>query len=262
MIDPTPGTAPLGEPLTDAEREARIEQLLVAGLDEYFAGRFDHAVNVWTRVLFLDRTSDRAKAYIDRARRAFAERQREADALVHEGLRAFDTGEVERARDMLTAAIDRGAPHEQVLPVLHRIGRLDVTTGAMSPHAPSERRRGPAVDHSVTWSSWLPWAVALAVVVLSIGVLVVSDGASVTAAVAPAGLDGPRGSLPVPSPAEAHVRRARRLFDAGKLPDALAVLDRVALGSPTYGEAQALRARIQSELLRVAEPGGGAERQP
>ena len=69
MIDPTPGDSPLALPLTDAEREARIEELLVSGLDEYFAGRMDHAVNIWTRVLFLDRANDRARAYIDRARR-------------------------------------------------------------------------------------------------------------------------------------------------------------------------------------------------
>jgi cytochrome c-type biogenesis protein CcmH/NrfG len=56
----------------------------VSVLDEYFAGRLDHAVNVWTRVLFLDRANDRARAYIDRARRAQAEQQRETEALVHQ----------------------------------------------------------------------------------------------------------------------------------------------------------------------------------
>lgn len=253
MIDPTPGTAPRGEPLSDAEREARIEHLLVSGLDEYFAGRMDHAVNIWTRVLFLDRANDRAKAYIDRARRAQAERQRESEALVHEGLQAFEAGEVERARGMLTAAIERGAPHEQVLPVLHRIGLLDVAPGPARPAPASGRWRRPAPGEAdASWNRWLPWGVALTVAAISVVALVVSDAA--VPPVAPVGLDGPRGSLPVPSAAEAHVRRARQLFDAGKLPDALAVLDRVALGSPVYGDAQALRARVQRELLRAAEP--------
>lgn len=66
MSDLSRDAAPSNEPLSDAERDARIEQLLVAGLDEYFAGRLEHAVNVWTRVLFLDRANDRARAYIDR----------------------------------------------------------------------------------------------------------------------------------------------------------------------------------------------------
>lgn len=52
----------------------------MAGLDEYFAGRHDRAVQVWSRVFFLDRTNARARAYIERARSAFAERQRVAEA--------------------------------------------------------------------------------------------------------------------------------------------------------------------------------------
>lgn len=262
MIESTPGTAPRGEPLTDAERDARIEQLLVSGLDEYFAGRMEHAVNIWTRVLFLDRANDRAKAYIDRARRAQAERQRESEALVHQGLQAFEAGDVEKSRDLLTAAVDRGAPHEQILPVLHRIGLLDVAPA--SPSAPPRERRwrrtsGPAADAGRGRA--LPWSIALAVATLSVVALVVSDNAP-SPDVTAAAFDGPRGSLPVPSAAEAHLRRARTLFEAGKLPDALTALDRIAIGSPAYADAQALRARVQRELLRAAEPESGDAPQP
>jgi tetratricopeptide (TPR) repeat protein len=261
MIESTPGAASNGEILTEAERDARIEQLLVSGLDEYFAGRMDHAVNVWTRVLFLDRTNDRAKAYIDRARRAQAERQRESEALVHEGLQAFEAGHVDRARQLLTSAIERGAAHEQVLPVLHRIGLLDVPS-ASSPALPATgRRRRQADAQAASWGGAAAWGVALIVAVLS-GVALLLSGGAPTPEVASAALEGPRGSLPVPSAAEAHLSRARRLFDAGKLPDALAALNRVALGSPAYAEAQALRARVQRELLRAAELGGGDRLQP
>src|SRR4051812_23821214 len=62
------------EPASKAEREAKIEQLLLAGLDHYFAGHYDQAINVWTRALFLDRSHARARAYIERARSAQAER--------------------------------------------------------------------------------------------------------------------------------------------------------------------------------------------
>src|SRR6187402_3893246 len=89
-----------------AEDEARIENLLVTGLDHYFAGEFEQAINLWTRVLFLDRNHDRARAYIDRARSAQAEQQRISEALVHEGLAAFDRGEVARARALLSDALD------------------------------------------------------------------------------------------------------------------------------------------------------------
>ena len=98
----------------------------MTGLDHYFAGEFEPAINLWTRVLFLDRTHDRARAYIDRARSAQAEQQRISEALVHQGLEAFDKGEVVRARALLSDALDQGASHDVALGVLGRIDRLDV----------------------------------------------------------------------------------------------------------------------------------------
>ena len=105
---------------------ARIEQLLVTGLDHYFAGRFDAAIHVWTRVLFLDRHHDRARAYIERARSAQAERHRQGDVLLHEGFAAFDRGDVERARELMAQAMAMGASQDAALGVLGRIERLDV----------------------------------------------------------------------------------------------------------------------------------------
>src|SRR5262249_29755097 len=61
------------------DRDAKIEQLLLTGLDHYFAAQYQQAINVWTRALFLDRSHARARAYIERARSAMAERQREAE---------------------------------------------------------------------------------------------------------------------------------------------------------------------------------------
>ena len=66
----------------DAERATRIEELLVSGLDHYFAAEYEQAINIWTRVVFLERDHDRARAYIDRARTAIAERQRESEELL------------------------------------------------------------------------------------------------------------------------------------------------------------------------------------
>ncbi len=70
--------------MPERERDARVEDLLLTGLDHYFAGQHELAISVWTRVLFLDRGHARARAYIDRARSAIAERQREGEELVHD----------------------------------------------------------------------------------------------------------------------------------------------------------------------------------
>ena len=77
----------------ERDREARVEELLLAGLDHYFAGQHELAISVWTRVLFLDHGHARARAYIERARGAIAERQREREELLHTGVAAFRRGE-------------------------------------------------------------------------------------------------------------------------------------------------------------------------
>src|SRR5690606_15679799 len=67
----------------DRGGDDRAEALLVAGLDHYFEGRYEEAIHLWTRLLFIDRGHARARAYINRARSALAERQRRADELMH-----------------------------------------------------------------------------------------------------------------------------------------------------------------------------------
>ena len=195
MTEPTPGPDRTPDSLSDVERATRIEQLLVSGLDEYFAGRLDQAINVWTRVLFLDRANDRARAYIDRARRAQAERQRETEALVDQGLQAFDAGDVEQARRLLTSALEHGAPHEQTLPMLHRIGLL----ASPSPVTPAPRRarwrRAPRPATVPARFAWR-WLVALLLLLLA------TTAAGVWIVVSAPG-DGPAGSTPIIDPAAA-----------------------------------------------------------
>src|SRR4030088_1735468 len=85
----------------DADRDAKIEQLLLLGLDHYFSAQYEQAINVWTRALFLDRSHARARAYIERARSALAERQRESEELLHSGVAAFERGDGGEARRLL-----------------------------------------------------------------------------------------------------------------------------------------------------------------
>lgn len=250
-----------------AEDEGRIEHLLVTGLDHYFAGEFDAAVNLWTRVLFLDRNHDRARAYIDRARSAQAEQQRISEALVHQGLEAFDRGEVVRARALLSDALDQGASHDVALGVIGRIDRLDLGQRTASPVAPASRERvrvtpalagQPSVEQRRgSVALWLATAAGVVIVAAISFVLVTPNGLSdwfpvqattgarVTATVTPA-------PLPVPPPTETYLTQGRALFASGKLRDALRALDRVPLGDALRPDADRLRGQIQNELLAIA----------
>lgn len=265
MADPQTSGPRRTEAELAAEDEGRIEHLLVTGLDHYFAGEFEAAINLWTRVLFLDRAHDRARAYIDRARSAQAEQQRISEALVHEGLAAFDKGEVIRARALLSDALDQGASHDVALGVLGRIDRLDAVTRSAAPVSPAIRRRAqsrPSAAADVnaqpgTLALW--WATAAAIVLVAAisFVLVAPNGFAewfpVQATTGrPAALVAPPAEVPVPSPTEAYVGRARALFASGKLRDALRALDRVPVGDALRPEAERIRADIQRELLAVA----------
>jgi hypothetical protein len=249
-----------------AEDNARIEHLLVTGLDHYFAGEFEQAINLWTRVLFLDRNHDRARAYIDRARSAQAERQRVSEALVHQGLEAFDKGEVARARELLSDALDQGASHDVALGVLGRIDRLDVGHTAAKPLTTIRRRPfsrpAPGVQtepgHRGTLALWLTTAAAVVLISVTAFVLVSPGGiadwfpAQATTTGAPVQLSPTPGPLPLPAPTETYLVQARSMFANGKLRDALRALDRVPVGDSLRDQADRLRGDIQRELLAVA----------
>src|SRR6185369_9454672 len=78
------------------DRDAKIEQLLLLGLDHYFAARYELAINVWTRALFIDRSHPRARLYRPRAQRA-----RRAPARVRRAA-------AERGRRLSTRRVGRG----------------------------------------------------------------------------------------------------------------------------------------------------------
>jgi hypothetical protein len=251
------------EPTDDA---ARIEHLLVTGLDHYFAGEFETAINLWTRVLFLDRHHDRARAYIDRARSAQAERQRISEALVHQGLDAFGKGEVARARALLSDALEQGASHDVALGVLGRIDRLEVGQRSASPSAPASpprslarplRRRLTEPHHRGTLALW--WATAAGMVLIAATALVLvapagwSDWFPVQATTGVPAQVAPRPvELPVPAATETFLTQARTMFTNGKLRDALRLLDRVPVGDSLRADADRMRGDIQRELLAVA----------
>src|SRR3990167_7767420 len=79
---------------TPLDRDAKIEELLLAGLDHYFNGQYEQAINVWTRVLFLDRCC------------------------------------LARPRVLLPSALERGGPRDEALAVLYRLSRLETVTGS------------------------------------------------------------------------------------------------------------------------------------
>ena len=258
MTDPlrTDHLAESGE-VPERERNARVEHLLLAGLDHYFSGQHELAISVWTRVLFLDRGHARAKAYIDRARSAIAERQREGDELLHTGAAAFERGDAGIARTLLMSAVERGVHSEEALVLLERVNRFAPTgvRPARSLALPRPESDSDFATLDRSGSSRAAW--------IATGVLAGLATAGVIAWIAltrPGWLPlrdievAPRVTvvedpLPLPLPSEAWIARARGLHDDGRLRDALAVLDSISDSDPSRKDADELRAVIQRRLL-------------
>lgn len=245
---------------SDRERDARVEELLLTGLDHYFSGRYELAVNVWTRVLFLDRGHVKARAYIERARGALAEGDREADELFHTGADALNRGDREAARQLLTSAVDHRAGGEEALALLHRLDRLEAASaepahGRTDTHAPA--LAGSPVQVASRRDPRLFWAAAG----ILLGVLLATVAAGYLWLVAEpydlgAGIARATPSLgeplPVPTPGEIRLQRARYLMTTGRLRDALGLLETGVVDEQYRSGVDELRAAIQRRLLGEA----------
>ena len=260
--DPTIGLA-TSSPESERDREARLEELLLSGLDHYFAGQHELAINVWTRALFIDRGHARARAYIERARGAIAERQREAEELIHTGAAAFQRGEPETARRLLRSAVERGAATDEVLTLLERLDRLETASGPQDTRAPRrEAPRLPAIesDSGRRDRSWLGWVAAgvvlgLAVAAVAIGILWTRGQQWLplnSSATTGAGARIREEPLPIPSASDVSIARAQAQFDRGHLHEALVALEPIGPGDPLSAEADQLKATIQAKLLEAA----------
>lgn len=254
---------PAAGDVPDRDRDARIEELLLAGLTHYFADQHELAINVWTRVLFIDRGHARARAYIERARSAVAERQRQGDELLHGGALALDQGNTGEARKLVASAVEHGVSADEALAVLARIDRLE---NASVPR-PSTARRAEAA------SPVRPGAVAadrrrpsshgllagIAGVVLGAGAILAIGRAelgiwplSPPPATQPGLLTAP---VPIPTAAEVALTRGEALFARGRLHEALLALDGVPAGDVLRPRADEITSVIQKQLLATARGG-------
>jgi hypothetical protein len=276
MTDPLRSDRPtLPADLQERDRDARVEHLLLAGLDHYFAGQYELAISVWTRVLFLNHGHARARAYMERARSAISERQRESEELLHTGVEAFGRGDTRSARRLLMSAVERGAGTEEALALLDRLNRLESAGSAPGSltrlaHTVSPVLDVPADRPDVAPSRvrWVAAGVAAGVVTAAAAAWLWYRGADAWLVQAPTPSRGAVAQdaepLPVPAASEASLARARALQVKGRLHEALVALDAVHQGDSSWPEAQGLRAAIQRQLLAgagapLSRPDGASE---
>jgi len=230
------------------DRDSRAEALLIDGLDRYFAGEYEEAIHLWTRVLFLDRSHARARAYIDRARTALAERQRRAEEMLHATGELLARGQTQEARDLLGKAVATSGDDEQAAEMRSRLERLERA------HAGTASRSPSVPTHALPARSWSRTALSAATAAACVLLLALIGSATVRdwlgAGVVPQSLPAvARTPIPVLTSSETALVRARTLFSHGRLAEALQVLDRVDPEGANRPAADRLRVEIQQMLL-------------
>jgi hypothetical protein len=232
---------------SDRERDARIEELLLSGLDHYFIGQHELAINVWTRVLFLDRGHATARAYIERAR----------SALLHAGAAALGRGDRLTARQLLTSAIERGANGEDALALQHRLDRLEAAVSpvgaAVAPRSTASQRnpkdvRASRRDARIAWVAGGAVAGILIAAVVGTYLWLAANPLDLNAAQvnSPAVAEDP---LPVPPACEIRLMRARDLYTKGQLREAAVLLESGDPDDRHRASMDELRGAIQRQLL-------------
>lgn len=248
MAEPRRHEDPAGD-LTD--RDSRIESLLVEGLEHYFGSRFEEAIHLWTRVLFLDRSHARARAYIDRARSAIAERQRRAEAMLQESDDLLALGQTAAARDLLAEAMATTGDDERASALRSKLERLERARAGASLPPPHE-------STSVVAPPWRGLMRGLPLALIGVGAVTLLIVAAVPDVQRWLGFSSgdrrltastQRARLPVMSSGEVALVRARSLYNRGRLAEALQALERVSVDSPVRAAADQLRVEIQQILL-------------
>jgi hypothetical protein len=198
-----------------------------------------------------------------------AEQQRESEELLHNGVAAFERGEIEAARQMLNAAVQRGGAHDVALAFLNRIDRISAAMPA-SPAPVAAPSRSPFRPRTeTTGRPASPWLYGLTVTLVVAAVVVTIGSWDALRALMPAlGNTTEDGLAPVklieeplivPRSSETALDRARSLFASGRLYDALRAVDLVRPTDPLRGDADKLKAEIQRQLLDYQTSPGGAE---
>jgi tetratricopeptide (TPR) repeat protein len=253
-----------------SELEPKIDELMRQGDRLVRSGRYQQAIHVWTRILFLDRGSYPARDAIEKAKRMLAERQREIDMMVLDATQFHRDGDRQKAKKLLDHVLSIDPRHTEArslwekLDTLERRGENSLSSNAELEMEPSPRPRRRARRGAVTRARGnpeLPLKMTVflfsALCLLALGGLylhlnwdfLVRDSAFASSPHEGQDLLNER-DIPLPTLSELHYFNGARLFAKGQYREALSSLERVDPQSSVSEDTRSLVLRIEERLLR------------
>lgn len=275
-----------GVGLREPEAPSRFESLLQQASGLYDEGRYESAVHVWTRVLFLERGHPEARRGIELAKRALAERQRSLDAAVADARALFEAGDVETARERTRSVLAVEPRHAEACHLDTEIrgaesrrdlaaappetneppaSSVELSSSEALPRVSRPRARRPASSREAAASGPAKLKMGLfamaVILVFALGGgflranwdVLVGDGAFAAgrSSMPPPGTA--RELPPVPGLDELHYYNGARLFAEGRYREARVELALVDRSSAVAVDARNLILRIEERLLRGAK---------
>lgn len=273
--NPHPGSSlDLADPQevsSPARLEPKIDELMRQGDRLVRSGRYQQAIHVWTRILFLDRGSYAARDAIEKAKRMLAERQREIDVMVLDAAQFHRDGDRHKAKKLLDHVLSIDPRHTEgqslweKLDSLERRGENSLSLNAepeMEPSPRPRRRAGKGVVTRARSKPELPLKMTAflfcALCLLALGGLylhlnwdfLVRDSAFASSPREGQDVLSKRDIPPLPTLSELHYFNGARLFAKGQYREALSELERVDRQTGVFEDARSLVLRIEERLLR------------
>ncbi|MEW5764640.1 MAG: tetratricopeptide repeat protein [Acidobacteriota bacterium] len=111
----------------------KVQEYLQEGQRHYDAGRYQDAIDVWTRVFIVDEDNREAQERIDRAKGMVNAHQGEIEHYLTEGIAAFNSGEFPRAKVMLEKILAVFPTHREAQ---YYLARMEQSPAPEPPPAP------------------------------------------------------------------------------------------------------------------------------
>ncbi len=136
---PTPSLEPIeGEFVQpavklDSESEARIAELLQEGQGAFQDGRYQEAIDAWSRIFLIDIDHAEANRRIELARKLKAEVERKIEEAFHEGMSRLEAGKLGEATEAFERVLEMQPNHLAAREYLDKIESGELAPGRSKP---------------------------------------------------------------------------------------------------------------------------------
>ena len=273
-LDAPAPMAPDSDPA--AEGQDRIPALIEEGQAQFQQGQYQAAIDTWSRIFLIDIDHAQASQLIEQAQNKKAELERQAEELFHSALEQIELQQLEEAKESLARALELQPSHTTAREYLDQLNAGQVPTVSLSSGTGEidlldDGGLGAFDGSDLAAASGIDPGQSMEAAVARDRVVVVKKTdrklIGIAAVVGFLVLGGggflalkwndlfPNTSKPKESARQMDpIDRATKMFEAGKIENAVLLLEKISAEEEGFGEAQALIAQWRTQLEAAAKP--------